>query len=172
MSQRSVQGPCCVVCRGALPADGGRYPNAWEKSLRLRACCSDVCVRAFDPVRHWLPSSPPAPCAEAEAVRLLDVAKSRILRGESAPPLVSELLVAGVEPWRIRRAIETSSIAKQHVQHQHRTLLTLLASGWKRDVVKAAFASEEPTRDLGSTADVIAAWEARFGAEPPRDRKP
>lgn len=165
MTQPHLTGPSCVVCRRELPSDGGRYPNAWEKSLRLRACCSDSCVRAFDPDRHWIPSTRPAPCAESEAVHLLEVAKSRILTGESASPIVRELLVAGVESWRIRRAIETSSVAKEQGRSTQRTYVRMFArSVLSRLVAEAVFASEEPTGNLGSTADEIASWEARFGA--------
>ena len=157
----------CVVCRKALDPAGARYANAWEASLKQHPCCSDACCGKFDVDVHWFPVALPAALADDAAARFMEVGKGRIRKGDAPALVTRDLLVAGVPPWMVRRALYGAVQAAATSDRQTKgwnlgaMLSTLfLGHGVFTHDSKRGLTSVRATLDGASEID---AWEEHFG---------
>jgi hypothetical protein len=95
----------CVVCGNGILDGTEAYANSWEKIEKTHPCCSAKCAAAFNPDIHWLPATKPAEPSEEDTSKLLAIASARLGGGDEPGPIVRELLCAGVEPHRVRGAL-------------------------------------------------------------------
>ncbi len=101
----------CVVCGG--PVGEAVFANAWEKSRKVSACCSPDCASAFNPDEHWIPSRRPAEPDAVEEARLVRLAGERLRKGDRATIVTRDLLLAGVRPVAVRKAITTTKLGSE-----------------------------------------------------------
>jgi hypothetical protein len=149
----------CVVCGARLEV--AHWPNAWEKSVGVRPCCSDRCAKGFDADRHWMPSEAPALLSDDAASIAVASAKARMARGDDADPVARDLLLAGVPPWMVRNAVVAAG-ARASRGVRELAMLPILTLG--RVFVSRSGDTKHDPSSGGDALASIAAWEARFGA--------
>lgn len=103
------------------------YANAWEKARKVLACCSDACVQQFDPDTHWIPSMRPPPLDGMEEARMARLSGERLRAGDQPRMVVRDLLVAGVGPLAVRKALINSALSADATD---KTVKTLNILGW------------------------------------------
>ena len=147
----------CVVCGQTVGAP--LFANAWEESLRLRACCSEACVDAFDPDVHWIPSVAPTLLDDDETDRTLDLGKARLRDGDDAGVVAKDLLIAGVESWIVRKALAGEGIAREQSKRTARAFSLMNVLGG------TIWLSRDRRRRVRTGFDVVDEWEQRFGLQ-------
>jgi hypothetical protein len=146
-----------VVC--GTRVEVAHWPNAWEKSLAVRPCCSDACAKAFDADRHWMPSTAPRLLSEADANAAVGSAKARMARGDDAGPVARDLLIAGVPAWMVRSAVIGAGVSVRRRMQELAAMPFLTFGRWF--AVERGASKHDPAS--GSAAlDAIDAWERRF----------
>lgn len=149
----------CVVCLGPLRGEA-IYANAWERVRKKLPCCSHLCGERFDPDLHWIPAPLPALAGPDEQPRLRTLARTRLINGDEARPVVRELLCAGLNPTPLRALVaEAHGVARAARAKARRGMAWLLLLRLVRSDANAADA-----RTDASFADAVAdldAWEAR-----------
>lgn len=117
--------PKCVVCRETTSIDAGFFPNMWEATVKQRVCCSKACVETFNADIHWIPSTLPLPTEKESA--LIAEASRRVAKGDSLPPLVRELLSAGVQVSGVEHFLRM--LQARHQYHQEIAASATVVSG-------------------------------------------
>ena len=157
----------CVVCGKEVPDGGPTYANAWEASLKLHPCCSPTCSSAFNPDVHWIPAMRPAELSEPAAAEVMERGKRRIRQGDAPNLVARDLLLAGLAPWMVRRALLGAAAAA--VSSKRRTgglnlfgLFTFFTFGRGHFVHDPSSGLTDPRAALDGAREVDA-WEAHFG---------
>ena len=132
------------------------FPNAWEESLGLRACCSRGCVDGFDPDEHWIPCARPALLDDEATDRALDLGKQRIRDGDEPSVVAIDLLIAGVESWIVRKALAGEGMAWEQRRRTARRLSLMSVFGG------TLWFSRDRRRKVRSGLDIVDEWEQRF----------
>jgi hypothetical protein len=148
-----------------------RYPNSWEATVKIRRCCSDVCVKRFEADAHWIPSQKPSPAESMEEGRLMTDARRRLDRGESDRVVARELLCAGISPDAIRHLLRMSEVRDAHARQTAEAVAVLSAAqtvvtsgpfvallNFFRGDAKRARATGEAVQARDAVIEDLAAW--------------
>jgi len=140
-----------VVCGG--PIGEAVFANAWEKSRKVSACCSASCASAFNPDEHWIPSHRPAELDAVEEARLVRLAGERLRKGDRATVVTRDLLLAGVRPAAVRKALTTTNLGSESTDVA--TFTPTRQRGWLGALIYGAARMAAPAEDAPTVDDAL-----------------